>query len=240
MSNHRFVAVIVLLVAACNAIVRIAQMTLTLFRPRTLLFFGILAALGACSSGPQITRTQEVPESADTPYEKILVITLLSKFDSRRYLEDEVVSKLSALGTSAVASTSLMDTRTPMIRDTFMEMVENLDADAVLVTQLVSLRSVGTMVDMNPQRTLNLRPTAYWNVFTADVTEYVEPQAVDFEHSLVLLTELYSVLTQEAVWGIESKSKYKLGFDQAKDYSIIVNEAEAIAKYLSRDGLLAQ
>jgi hypothetical protein len=215
-------------------------MTLTLFRPGTLLFFGIVAVLGACSTGPQITRTQEIPASADTPYEKILVITLLSKFDSRRYLEDEVVSKLASLGTRAVASTSLMDTRTPMIRDTFMEMVENLDADAVLVTQLVSLRSVGTMVDMNPQSTLNLRPTGYWNVFTADLTEYVEPQGAEFEHSLVLLTELYSVLTKEAVWGIESKSKYKLGFDQAKNYSIIVNEAEAIAKYLSRDGLLAQ
>ena len=214
-------------------------MTLTLFRPRKLLFFGIVAVLGACSSGPQITRTQEVPESADTPYEKILVITLLSKFDSRRYLEDEVVSNLSALGTTAVASTSLMDTRTPMIRDTFMEMVENLDADAVLVTQLVSLRSVGTIVDMNPQSTLNLRPTAYWNVFTADLTEYVEPQAVDFEHSLVLLTELYSVRTQGPVLGIETRSKYELGFDQAKDYSIIVNEAEAIAEYLSRDGLIA-
>jgi len=198
------------------------------------------AALCACSTGPQITRTQNLSESADAPYKNILVITLLSKFDSRRYLEEEVVSQLSALGTSAVASTSLMDTRTPMVRGTFMEMVENLDADAVLVTQLVSLRSVGTAVDMNPQRTVNLRPTNYWNVFSVDVTEYVEPQAVDFEHSLVLLTELYSVLTQETVWGIESKSKFELGFDQSKDYSIIVNEAEAIATYLSRDGLIAQ
>jgi len=79
----------------------------------------VVLLVAACSSGPQITRTQEIPESADTPYKKILVITLLSKFDSRRYLEDEVVSQLSALGTTAVASTSMMDTRTPMIRDTF-------------------------------------------------------------------------------------------------------------------------
>jgi len=199
----------------------------------------MVAALAACSTGPQITRTQEVPETADTPYKNILVITLLSKFDSRRYLEQEVVSQLSALGTTAVASTSLMNTKTPMIRDTFMKMVENIDADAVLVTQLSSLRSVGTVVDMSPEATLNLRPTAYWNVFSVDLTEYVEPQAVEFEHSLVLRSELFSVRTQEPVWGIESKSKFSLGFDQAKDYSIIINEAEAIAKYLSRDGLLA-
>lgn len=212
----------------------------TLVRPRALLLFGMVAALAACSTGPQITRTQEVPETADTPYKNILVITLLSKFDSRRYLEQEVVSRLSALGTTAVASTSMMNTKTPMIRDTFMKMVENIDADAVLVTQLSSLRSEGTVVDMSPEATLNLRPTAYWNVFSVDLTEYVEPQAVEFEHSLVLLTELHSVRTQETVWGIESKSEFTVGFDQAKDYSIIINEAEAIARYLSRDGLLAQ
>lgn len=211
----------------------------TLVRPGALLLFGMVAALAACSTGPQITRTQEVPETADTPYKNILVVTLLSKFDSRRYLEQEVVSQLSALGTTAVASTSMMNTKTPMIRDTFMKMVENIDADAVLVTQLSSLRSVGTVVDMSPEATLNLRPTAYWNVFSVDLTEYVEPQAVEFEHSLVLRSELFSVRTQEPVWGIESKSKFSLGFDQAKDYSIIINEAEAIAKYLSRDGLLA-
>jgi len=212
----------------------------TIVRPRVLLLFGMVVALAACSTGPQVTRTQEVPESADTPYEKVLVITLLSKFDSRRYLEQEVVSRLSALGTSAVASTSMMNTKTPMIRDTFIQMVEKIDADAVLITQLSSLRSEATVVDMSPEATLNLRPTGYWNVFSVDLTEYVEPQAVDFEHSLVLLTELYSVRTQETVWGIESKSKFNVGFDQFKDYSIIVNEAEAIAKYLSRDGLIAK
>ena len=150
-----------------------------LVQPRALLLFGMVAALAACSTGPQISRTQEVPETADTPYKNILVITLLSKFDSRRYLEQEVVSQLSALGTTAVASTSLMNTKIPMIRDTVIQMVEKTDADAGLVTQLSSLRSEGTVVDMSPEATVNLRPTGYWNVFSVDVTEYVEPQAVD-------------------------------------------------------------
>ena len=67
-------------------------------------------ALSACSMGPQITRTQDVSESADTPYQDILVIALFAKFDTRRRLEKEVVEQLSELGTNAVASTSLMDT----------------------------------------------------------------------------------------------------------------------------------
>ena len=209
-----------------------------LFR-RILLVITIAIVSVACSTRPQITRTQELSASADAPYKNILVVTLFSSFDSRRYLEEEVVSKLSELGTNAVASTSLMDTRTPVVRDTFLKMVQDIDADAVLLTQLVSLRSVGTVVDMNPQATVNLRPTGYWNVFSVDTTEYVEPQAVDFEHSLVLKTDLYSVRSEATVWGIESRSKIELGFDQAKDYQVIVNEARAITSSLSGDDLIA-
>ncbi len=215
-------------------------MTLKFIWQRTPLLFGIAVALGACATGPQITRTQEVSESADTPYQKILVITLLSSFDSRRYLEDEVVLQLSKLGTDAVASTSMMNTRTPVTRETFLAMVEEIDADAVLVTRLVSLESKGTMKDMNPQATRNFRPTYYYNVWSVELEEYVEPQAAEFKHSLVLATQLYSALNREVVWAIESKSKIVQGFDQVNSYSIIVDEANAIATYLSRDGLIAQ
>ncbi len=215
-------------------------MTLSFFRQRVLLFFGIAFALGACSTGPQITRTQDVSESADTPYKKILVITLLSSFDSRRYLEDEVVLRLAKLGTDAVASTSMMNTKTPVTRSTFMAMVEKIDADAVLVTQLVNLESEGTMKNMRPEATYNFRPTYYYNVWSVDLEEYIEPQSVEFKHSLVLATQLYSVVNREAVWAIESKSKIVMNQEQVRDYAIIVNEANAIATHLSRDGLIAR
>ena len=182
----------------------------------------------------------ELSESADAPYRNILVVTLLSSFDSRRYLEEEIVAQLAALGTTAVRSTSLMNTRTPVTRETFINMVGDVDADALLLTQLVALHSEGTFVDMSPEATVNLRPTGYWNVFSVNTTEYVEPQGVDFEHSLVLLTELYSVKSRQPVWGIESKSQYSLNFDRQKDYSIFIKEANAITRYLSKDGVIAQ
>lgn len=116
---------------------------LTFFWQRALLFFGLAVALMACSAGPQITRTQDVSESADKPYKKILVITLLSSFDSRRNLEKEVVQQLSELGTVAVASTSMMNSKTPVTRQTFVAMADKVDADAVLVTRVVSLESKG-------------------------------------------------------------------------------------------------
>ena len=203
------------------------------------LVLAIVASLCACASGPNVTTVQEVAESADKPYQNILVVSLFESFDTRRYLEQEIVKQLSARGIKAVASTSLMDTRTPVTRATFVEMVDDLKSDAVLVTQLVSLNTGAKMKDMNPQATHNFRPTYYYNVWNVELTEYVEPQSLELSHTLVLATQLYSVLNKEAVWGIESKSKIIQDYDHRQDYSVFVDEAKAITSNLSRAGLLA-
>ena len=199
----------------------------------------ITLTLCACSAGPQVKTVQPLSESADAPYENILVISLFKSFDSRRYLEKEVVKQLSERGIKGVASTSLMDTKTPVTRQTFIDMVEALESDAVLVTQLVNLESVGKMKDMNPQATRNFRPTYYYNVWSYELTEYVEPQRLELKHSLVLATQLYSVLNKEAVWAIEANTTIVQDFDQQSGYSVIVNEAKAITSHLARDGLIA-
>jgi len=210
------------------------------FWQKAMCVFGISVAVAACSTAPQVTTTQKFAESADAPYENVLVIFLADKFDSRRYLETEVVKSLAENGTQAVASTSMMDSRTPKTRQTFVAMVDDIGADAVLVTQIANLRSEGTVVDMNPEATYNFRPTYYYNVWSVELTEYSEPQAVDFEHSLALATQLYSVSAEDVVWAIEANSNIKQAFDKGPDYSIYVKEAEAITSHLLRDGLISR
>ncbi|MGI9270278.1 MAG: hypothetical protein ACR2QT_00770 [Woeseiaceae bacterium] len=196
------------------------------------------AILGACS-GSQVATTQELSAAADAPYENVLVIFLADSFDSRRYLETEVVKKLQENGTNAVRSTSMMDTRTPVTRETFLTMVEGINADAVLVTQLAALESSGTVVNMNPQATYNFRPTYYYNVWSVDLQEYREPQAMEFEHKLSLATQLFSANSKDVVWAMESKSDIRQKFDDGRDYSIYVDEAAAIVRNLKRGGLIA-
>ena len=215
-------------------------LTKIFFWQKALLFFGTAVALAACSMGPQVTRTQDVSESAEMPYRHILVIALFSKFDTRKRLEIEVVKKLSELGTTAVASTSMMNTKTPVTRQTFLAMVEKLDSDAVLITQLVDIDSKASMKDMSPEATYKVRPTYYFNVWDVELTEYVEPQMLELKSSLVLTTELYSVLKREPVWAIESKSQIVQEGDPGRNYTIFVAEAEAIGVHLSRDGLIAR
>jgi len=168
------------------------------------------------------------------------VISLFESFDVRRYLEKDIVKQLEERGVRAVASTSLMDTRTPVTRETFLSMVESLNSDAVLVTQLVSLESKGKRTDMNPQSTYTFRPTYYYDVWSVELDEYVDPQGVELKHNIVLATQLYTVRDLQPVWAIESRSKLVQDFDQSLDYSIFTDEATAITTHLSRDGLIAQ
>jgi len=207
---------------------------------KKLLILAMAVLFAGCAAGPTVTTVQELAESADAPYENILVVSLFESFDARRYLEKEIVGQLSQLDIKAVASTSLMDTRTPVTRETFLAMVEKLDSDAVLVTHLVSLNTGAKMQDMNPQSTHIIRPTYYYNVWSVELTEYVEPQSMELSHTLVLATQLYSVANKEPVWAIESKSKIVQDYDHRQDYSVYIDEAEAITQHLSGDGLTAR
>ncbi len=198
----------------------------------------LLAFLAACSSTTTVSRVETRDKPVDAPYDRVLVIALFQSFDARRYLEKEIVDILAARGVNAVASTSLMDTRTPATRATFLGQVEELDSNAVLVTQLASLETKAKMKDMNPEVTYNVRPTWYYNVWSVDQTEYVQPQGMQLKHNLVLATQLYSAKTREPVWAIEAKSKLKVEYDQYNDYSIFVTEAKAITGRLVRDGMV--
>lgn len=214
-------------------------MTISFPCQRILLIIGISVFLAACSAGPQVTTVQELAEDADAPYEKVLVVALFSSFDSRRYLEDELVRHMAELGTEAVASTSMMNTKTPLTRQTFIAMVDEVDADALLVTQLVSLETTAKVKNMRPETTYNIRPTYYYNVWSVELTEYTEPQAVELENILMLASQVYSVRDRDAVWGIESRTKIVQRFDNMRDYSIVVDEAEAIVAHLSSAGVIA-
>ena len=196
------------------------------------------ALLAACSSSTQVVKVQDLADTADAPYHKVLVVALFHKFEPRRYLEDEIVKQLSGRGVQAVASTSMMDTTTPVVRKTFVDMVGKVGADAVLVTHMVNLESTSKEVDMRPEATRNFWPTYYWNVFTTELTEYVEPPGVEFQHSLALATEMYSVRTKNPVWAIQTHSQIKQDFDHLRDYSIYVNEAAVIVGRLGRDGVV--
>ena len=206
---------------------------------RNLIIIGMLMSLGACASGPQVTEVQNLSPSDDAPYESVLVVARFQSFDARKYFEREIVKQLSEKGIKAVASTSLMTTKTPLIRKTFVTLTEEQGSDAVLITRVIDLSTATELKDRRAEATRNFRPTYYYNVWSYELTEYVQPQAVEYTHSLVLATQLYSVKTKEPVWAIESKSKIVEGFEEGHSPHVIENESTAITSRLIRERLVA-
>ena len=199
---------------------------------------GAVLVLCACA-GPQVTRVQDLAPSSDAPYDNVLVISLFQSFDARRYLERAIVRELKERGVAAVASTSLMNTGEPATRETFLEMVDDLDSDAVLVTQLVSAETRSKLKDLRPESTYNVRDTYYYNVWNVELTEYTEPPSLELRHSVALAVQVFSAAKLEPVWVIETQTEFVTTSEQRRDPSVIVDEAKTIARYLSRDGLLA-
>jgi hypothetical protein len=204
---------------------------------KKLILVSLALVLGACSS-TSVTKVQKLSPSADAPYSNILIIALFESYDARVYLEKEIVSQLSERGVTAVASTSKMTPKVPATRETFLAMIDELGSDGVLVTRLVTHEADVKVKDMRPESTYNVRPTYYYNVWDVELKEYVEPQYMEFKHSIVLATQLYSASTREPVWAIESTSKIVDTFDRPGGATIIRDEAAAITSHLSRDGAL--
>lgn len=207
-------------------------------RLTSLTMFAIV--LAACASAPKVTTLTPLSDSASVPYRNVLVLSLFESFDNRRYLEREVVRELKDRGVNAVAMTSLRDSRTKLSRELVLQSVEDINADAVLVTQLMNLQTTGKIKDARPEATYNLRPTYYYNVFSVELTEYVEPPLVEYSHDLALGTELFAADDQQMVWSIASRQKLVENSDRFADYSVFVDEASAIVAAMSRDRLIAK
>lgn len=201
-------------------------------------FISTVILVSACASGPEITRLQTESDAAIPPYQRIVVVAIFESFDVRRYLERETVKALETAGTSAVAMTSLADSQVPLNRTSVVPLVERVGADAVLVVQPTSLRADVTTKDRSPQSSYNVRPTPYFNVFSVELTEYVEPPAVQYEHHLVLRSDLYSAESRQSVWAISASTEASSRLDSAADYSRFADQAVAIVDALKHDGMI--
>ena len=195
--------------------------------------------LAACTA-PSITRVQPLSETADAPYDNVLVVTLFESFDVRRNFEEEIVKQLQERGIKAVASTSMMTTKTPVNKETVLAVVDKVGSDSVLVSQLVNLDTTSKVREASPEASYNVRPTYYYNVWNVELTEYEAPKGLELKHVYTIAFEMFSVSTVSPVWSIETTSKLSRDINQQTTGTTATDEAKAIVSAMWRDGLLAK
>lgn len=199
-----------------------------------------VALFAMACAGPNVTRTQPLSESSDAPYKNVLVVSVFESFDMRRYFEESIVTELKGKGIEAFASTSMMNTKVPLNRDTILAMVDETGSDGVLLTQLVHLDTAKKVRDANPEATYNVRPTYYYNVWNVELTEYREPQGLELTHTIVIAVQMFSVANREPVWAIETDSQLKRDINQQTSGTSAEDEAKGIVGALSRDRVIGR
>jgi hypothetical protein len=206
--------------------------------PAALLMASILASCAVTQNTTTVTHKLEA--DANVPFKKVLVVALFDSFDARRYFETEVVNAMKGTGAEGIRSTSMMNTKTPLVPQTFLDMIDEIGADALILTQLTTHDAETKEKDARPRATYNYWPTYYYNVWEVQLTEYVEPPRMSTEHDLVLATQVFSVAKHEPVWGMESNSKFTEVQEDGLDYNVFVEEGTLIVNHLKSDKLISR
>ncbi len=203
------------------------------------LALALVACLAAaCTTAPRVTRLHLEADATGAPYGKVLVVAVFSDTETRRILERETRKRLVATGIEAVALTSVQKPGQAVSREEVARAAGITSADAVLVTQLIDYDPSVKAKHRSPEAGYKFGTTYFFDVYTVDYKEFVEPPTILLSGDLSLQTDLYSVASRSRVWAIKSEQKFKLNLEDRWDDSIIVSEAEAIVGALGRDRMI--
>jgi hypothetical protein len=154
---------------------------------------------------------------------KILVIGMLKTPGNRRIFEDEMVKQLKARGTEAVAGYTVLPEEVETNKETITAKMNELGADAVLISRLMDKKSVTTYMP-------GTQPASYgWHSYYSYSSGYV----VQDEYAVVQ-TNLYDLKTDKLIWTAASET-----WINDKNPSLIVSFAKVIGDNLAGQKVIA-
>ena len=153
---------------------------------------------------PSCATTQLTSVWRDEAYQvqprKILVIGILKTPGNRRILEDEMVKQLKARGTDAVAGYTVLPEQIEANRETIAATMNEIGADAVLISRPVDKKSVTTYVPGTPQMGYPGYAGGWHSYYT-----YSPGYVVQDEYA-VAETNLYDLKTDKLIWTAVSET----------------------------------
>jgi hypothetical protein len=197
-------------------------MTKPIYRYVLSTFVLALLLLPSCSATTQLNSVWRDETYRDHP-RKILVLGMLKTPGNRRILEDEMVRQLKAHGTDAVAAYTVLPEQIEANKETITSIMNEIGADAVLISRLMDKKSVTTYVPGTPP------PTGYgWHNYYSSNPGYV----VQDEYAVVQ-TNLYDLKTNKLIWTAASET-----WVSGDNDNLILKFTEVIGDALARQKVI--
>ncbi len=193
-----------------------------------------MVVIAACVQQTEIIKLYDNSARAGQQYERLLVISIVGDTGTRRRLEELITGHLEDANVAAIAGYTETGLKTTLLQDEIDAAARNANADAILITHIVS---VDTRLDLDPGRTDVLSecrggdPVDY---FLYDYRELKEPDSVKIAHTVVAVSNLYDAIDGERLWTIQSTCFEKASMDE-----VLREEAKAIVRQLQIDKLVS-
>jgi hypothetical protein len=163
----------------------------------------LLILLTGCSS-TQIKSVWKDPAYMGRP-QRIIVIAVFKEPITRRIVEDEFTLQLKTKGLDAIASYTILADRNQNDQAVISRMVGQLGVDAVLITRLVSKRSVRVYYPA----TVSHRPLHYgkWHEYYHDGFEMVNTPGYSTRLEYAMMeTNLYDAHSENLLWAATTET----------------------------------
>jgi hypothetical protein len=195
-------------------------------------WLGASAFLG-CGGGTSVVKVYERPNPAHAPYSTLLVVGVHDDRAIRRQFEDALARALDAAPTRAVASNAVMGAETVLDATAVQAAAQATNADAVLITRLVDVRTESEVEEGRVSATAERRDDTIVDFFRYDYVEYQDPMTISTVHTVICATDLYDVRANAKTWSIESTA-----FEKETATEVIADISAVIRSQLARDGLI--
>lgn len=166
-----------------------------------LVFFTVL--LAGCST-TQVKSVWKEPSYLGQP-QRVMVVAVAKEPINRRIFEDEFVLQLKARGTDAIASYTVLPDRNQNDQAAIAKLVEQLGADTVLISRLVSKRSVRVYYPA----TVTYRPRHYlqWPDYYRHGYDTIDTQGYMTQYEYALMeTNLYDARNDNLIWATTTET----------------------------------
>ncbi len=187
----------------------------------------------ACAPQTETVKLYENPARISKTYKRLLVVDISSDPRQQRRFENEVALKLRQQKVEAIPGFTYLDTSKGLLQDDINRVAEEVTADGILITHIVS---VDTRVDRVQGRE-DIKSTCRGgdpvDYFLYNHKVIREPDSVKVAHTVIVITNLYDAGSQDRLWTIQSTCFSKSSMSES-----LLEEASAIVKQLVVDELI--
>jgi hypothetical protein len=193
----------------------------------------IALTMAACAPQTEVLKLHDETSSVTSGFDNYFVVAIAGDTDTRREFEDLITEQVRDAGAMATAAYTKTGDQTTLLQDEIDAAASDANADAILITHIVSVDTTAEMQEGRTDVLAECRGGDPADYFLYDYNELKEPDSVRVAHTVVAMTNLYEVASGTRLWTIQSTC-----FEKSTMHEVLIDEAEAIAKQLRIDGLI--